>query len=384
MKIKNGICFLLCLAMVASCVHHAAKSTERQIFSSAYIARDFGEQDWKGLVWAPYNDCWRGNTLHDDAMDISHAGIKWVRVFFRSDSSDAALDLLVQHCNDAGVKIIAAYKKSYPKNDLGTPGQQLKDSARLAFLVARYKNNIHYWEIHNEPNLHGRYWELGKNAGQGSVDPEAPYNKGVHNYVQWLKLAYNTIKLQDANATVVLGGLSSYMAEPFVKRLTAEQAYQYFDEVAYHPYATTPDKVTDSFLRFKAMMKTWPAPKNDLPVWITEIGFFVGKLGHKGLNNEAEKAQAMKSMYEKLMANMHWKRPICWYLLHEEAPGKNYFNLTGLDSATGRKIFYPAYDTLRSMNKGWSYYKQQQMLMMNASPGAAIHNDDKGNSGGAR
>ena len=346
-------------------------STSSVVYSPYFVAPpptpvvttpNFTDTDWKGLVWVPYSDYWGGSGVKTDAADIANAGFNWVRVFFRSDSSITTLDSLVSNCNLAKVKIIAAYKKMEPRNDLGTAAQQAADTARLRSLVHRYKNNIHFWEIHNEPNLDGTYWNLGGNSGIGSTDPSTPYNQGVNRYVQWLRLAYNTIKSEDSTATVVLGGLSSYLTDAFMDRLTAEQAYNYFDEVAFHPYADDPTKVIGRLNAFKNKIAAWPAPKNDLPIWLTEIGFHTGTTsgGSAGVADEETKAKYLKDMYTKMIQNLKYKRPVFWYSLHEQQPGSNYFNLTSRNSINaGPSTYFAAYDTIKNMNNTWSYYQGQ-------------------------
>ena len=361
MKKRTSAVLLIFILFICGCTKRIVekessasydKLSSGDVYGIAALS-DFDDFDYKGVNWIPYDDYWRGSTLNSDAADLQNAGTKWVRVWFRSDSSLASLDSLVSKCNESGAKILAVYKKSFPRTDLGTPSQQAQDTARLRSMVNRYKNSIHYWEIHNEPNLDGTYWNLGgteTNTADGSA-----YSNGVKNYVSWLRLANITIKSADPGATIVLGGVSSYKMEPFMYRLTKEHAYDYFDEVAYHPYADDPDKVVGTLVAFKKQMSTWP--NSNLPIWITEIGFHVGTAssGHVGVANETIKAAYLQTTYEKMTQNLYWKRPVFWYDLHEQAFGSTYFNFTNKATATSATTYYDAYYTFKNNTHSWSY-----------------------------
>lgn len=367
-------------------------NTSAIIYSPSYVqppppppaTPNFTETDWKGVVWDPYDRDWKNQGTTNDATDLASAGVKWVRVWFKADYLPSEMDAIVTKCNTAGLKIIACYIKTNPEKDLGTTTQQTEQVNTLKSWVNRYKGSIKYWEIHNEANLHTLYWNLGGGTGMGSTDQATPYNVGVNKYVQWLQLAYNTIKTEDPSATVVLGGISSYQMEDFMDRLTVEQAYNYFDEVAYHPYADDPVKVIGALRRFQDKMKTWPAGKNNLPIWLTEIGFHVNTTsgGSAGVADEAAKAAYLKNMYIKMMQNLPHKRPVFWYILHEQQPGSNFFNLINRTSNTGATTYYAAYDTIKNMNNNWSFYQGQgttieqefEYLSVAATSGKSVSN----------
>lgn len=335
---------------------------------------DFGEYDYKGVNWAPYGDYWQSPSLEDDITNIKDAGINWVRVWFRSDSSLASLDSLVSKCNRSGAKILAVYKKSNPRTDLGSASQQALDTALLRTLVNRYKTSIHYWEVHNEPNLNG-YWNLGGTATDTTEG--SAYSNGVKNYVSWLRLAYTTIKAADSSATVVMGGLSSWVMQPFMYRLTREHAYDYFDETAFHPYADDPDKVVQQLLYFKKEMASWPNP--NMPVWITEIGFHTGtsSSGHVGVPDEATKASYLKTLYEKMAQNLYTIRPVFWYILHEEQYNSEFFGLTNRTSSTSQTIYYDPYFTYKNLTQSWSYLQGTGSTIVQQAEHLTIENNTK-------
>lgn len=328
----------------------------------------FPDNDWKGVVWEPHNFSWTNQGSANDGTDLVNAGTKWVRVWFKADYTTAEMDAMVNLCNARGLKIIACYNKTNPEHELGTTIQQDEQRTRLTTWVNRYKASIHYWEIHNEPNLTS-YWcpscydasQSPPEVGRGSTDPNSPYNAAVRRYVQWLQIAYNAIKTEDPSATVILSGISEWIMEDWMDRFRIEGGYNYVDEIAFHPYGANPTGVISRLTSFKNKVAQWPAGKNNLPIWITEIGFHVGTISSPGqVPDEATKAAYLKETYQNLMMNLNWKRPICWYILHEVNPGSNYYNLLVRTSDASPATLLPAYNTYKGMNTMWGNMLENQ------------------------
>jgi hypothetical protein len=183
--------------------------------------------NWKGIVWKPVGGDWGSPGTDSDGQQIKDAGIRWARIGMMANDSFDRIDQMVAACKKYGIRIVALYTKSDPRGDLGTPAQSAGQATHLKDVVDRYKADIHYWEIQNEPNL-PTPWKLGRLEGRvegrGSSDPNTPYNQGVHRYVQWLQLAHEAVKSAEPKATVILGGLSEWIVEDFLDRLTAEGA----------------------------------------------------------------------------------------------------------------------------------------------------------------
>ena len=321
----------------------------------------FPEDDWRGVVWEPHNRSWANQGTANDATDLVNAGTKWVRIWFKADDEIAEMDAMVNLCIAKGLKIIACYNKTNPAHELGTADQQNEQRIRLKNWVNRYKSSIHYWEIHNEANL-TQYWcpslydssQTPPEAGRGSSDPNSPYNAAVRRYVQWLKIAFEAIKEEDSKATVILGGISEWIMEDWMDRFRIEGGYKYIDEVSFHPYGSDPDAVIRRLKSFKNKVSQWPSGKKNMPIWITEIGFHIGPISSPGpVPDEDTKAAYLKETYQKLMMNLTWVRPICWYILHEVNPGSNYFNLLKRANDTDPATFLPAYNTYKNMDKKW-------------------------------
>lgn len=341
------------------------------------------KDEWKGIVWDPYNANPESAQAIEDAEAIAAAGIKWARIWLSGSKALSGdwnyFDKFIALCKENGIQLVATWNKTNPWNDLGDEAQQQEQVNLLKEAVQRYGDDIRYWEIHNEPNLLN-YWNADPNRwdsennmerGRGSDDPNSVYNQAVHRYVQWLQLAHDAIKEVDPTVTVILGGLSEWIMEDFMDRLTLEQAYLYFDEVAFHPYAENsnpvPEKTIERLNSFKEKMTHWPAPHNDKPIWITEIGFHVSDIGTSppgsipndvnGRLDEATKAYYLQKTMQLLIQNLEEPRPIFYYIYHEKDSTKSGFGLIKRASGGGAVTYLPAYDTYASMDEDWDYYE---------------------------
>ncbi|HEY4042900.1 MAG TPA: hypothetical protein VGM32_13795 [Rhodopila sp.] len=98
----------------------------------------------------------------------------------------------------------------------------------------------------------------------------ADLDRAVSSYDDWLTDTYAAIKAKRPQATVVIGGLSSWQAQCWTQKLGEHGAYRYADAIAYHPYGATPSEAAATLGVFQPIVKSWPKP---LAVWITEFGF---------------------------------------------------------------------------------------------------------------
>lgn len=316
---------------------------------------------WKGIIWEPMDGCgWDSAEAYDDAKDIVDAGIKWVRLSFRADEPFEILDKKIKIARDHDIHILACYSKANPVGDLGSEEEATEQIGHLKAVVSRYKTDIRYWEIQNEANLDS-YWNLGGGAGRGSENPDTPYNQGVHRYVIWLSRAYQALKSVDAGLTVIMGGISEWMMEDFLKRLTVERAYRWFDAVAVHPYANinygvNPDTVIMKLNHLKAEMALWPDSCKNMPIWVTEIGYSTERdwdcPGY--VETEALKGEMLEKTMIKLIRNLSVPTPVFWYILHEIGPS-NGFGLTKR-AAGSPTVYQKSYYNYRSMDKSWDFY----------------------------
>ncbi|MFC5531242.1 sugar-binding protein [Cohnella yongneupensis] len=125
--------------------------------------------------------------------------------------------------------------------------------------VSRYKNDVHAWEIWNEPNLDGFF--------RPTHDAEA--------YVELLKAGYLAAKRADPKATVVMSGLSG-TGGGYLDEMIALGAAKYTDAVVIHPYQAGDPEAGDSFVHDIAGVQAKMPGK---PIWLTEWGWRTDEQG---------------------------------------------------------------------------------------------------------
>jgi hypothetical protein len=310
-------------------------------------------KNWKGITWDAQrlpNGMFDNDGIKSDQTNMLYAGVHWVRIWTDQSESLAALAQKVAMVTNIGLQPFIIFAKT--NHTYGTPAEEAVTAAFLTNLVITFKGCVKYWEIGNEANLDS-YWDLGGRVGEGTSDTNAPFNVGVHNYVLHLQNCYNAVKAADPAATVILGGVSSYMDDAFMTRLAAEQAYNYFDEAAFHPYADTPDYVMVAMNQFKSYVNAWPSPKYNMPIWITEIGYHATPGFNPGMqtDNEYVKGEYDAEAMQRLMQDMKIVRPVICYTLHEISSSAG-FGLTQQTNVNG-KVQYsrlPAIENYRRLN----------------------------------
>jgi hypothetical protein len=129
----------------------------------------------------------------------------------------------------------------------------------VAAVVGRYKDQIHHWEVWNEPDL-AQFW-CGTPA----------------EYARLLAETYRTIKHIDPTANVLLGGLAfleqaGQPASAFLSQILADTqhpAAANFDIAAVHFYGT-PDQAAARLSELNWTLAQ--AGVTGRPVWVTEAG----------------------------------------------------------------------------------------------------------------
>ena len=122
----------------------------------------------------------------------------------------------------------------YPPRDYGEWANY------VAAVVTRYKGDVHYWEVWNEPDL-AEFW-----------------NGTPAQYAALLAVTSATIKQIDPTATIVLGGqafqdLPGHPASKFLTQILADADYPAaanFDIAAFH-YYLPPVQAPEHFEEFK-------------------------------------------------------------------------------------------------------------------------------------
>jgi hypothetical protein len=202
---------------------------------------------------------YHGKELELMAVKAKEAGVKWIREDFEWGTIEsekgkfnwAFTDSVVNIARKNGISVYAivaywpSWTRAYTKEGIDDYINFLRE------LVRHYKNNIHQWEIWNEPNIF--FW-------QGPAEM----------YAELLMKSYIAIKDEDSTAQV-LGISTSGIDFDFIQKMQELQAP--FDVLTIHPYRS---KLVESDfiseLKRASAMAVLPGGKQR-PVWITEMGW---------------------------------------------------------------------------------------------------------------
>jgi hypothetical protein len=256
-------------------------------------------------------------------------------------------DLIVAVAATAGLELVPevvyapGWATGVPPTLNGGPSRPPLSAAYYAdfmhALVTRYRNNIHYWELGNEPDSSPNTW-----------------TGTLQSYVDlMLKPGYEAVKEVDPRGQVVMGGLalSNRMAAMY-----AAGAGPYFDIANFHAYYAAPsaDSTALDFVR-QAMHANGDDSK---PIWMTEFGLAshipTGATGPSdpiSQPDEEKQAALVRGVYSHLKIEA-----IFFYQLRDTAVYDSsgrliklvYWGLLNRD-LTRRK---PSYDAYRSIEGG--------------------------------
>jgi len=210
-----------------------------------------------------------------DFQQIGSLEAQWVRVetYMPQNGVDATIDLpnFIDAIEAAGMQpVLDILQWHYPASIRPSYQRWLKG------LLNGAAHNVAVFELGNEPNLNtygdfggtydaqtGQYtqpypgfdvedqpygWDIPEYlVDTGSTDPNeylgacpsgdmSAYQAAVAEYVQFLSDSYQIIKEVKPNATVVMGGISSWQATCFLQMLGSLKAYLYADAIGWHPY----------------------------------------------------------------------------------------------------------------------------------------------------
>lgn len=152
-----------------------------------------------------------------------------------------------------GKNCIHSTVKNYPPINMEDWSDFLRE------MIRRYgaygKNQVHDWEIWNEPDL----WEF-------LYVPHDPANANVTTYAELVKRARVEIDRYDIGGRLLLGGLSDIYGPDFLRRLMALRGpldiRRDVDIVTFHAFSNHDDKIS----RLKA-----PIDGMGYELWITEL-----------------------------------------------------------------------------------------------------------------
>ncbi len=294
------------------------------------------------------------------AVSMQGGGIQAVRIDFNWDMLNPTENQWSFDDYDAMVRIVREHKvdilaildytswwasSAQDSNDwrvrLYSEPRNYYDFARFAYEVVRhYKNDVHVWEIWNEPNTAG-FWKPQPNAA---------------HYTQLLQEAYLAVKYADPNAVVVFAGLAgngvegddkSGFASNFIAGAFAAGARNYFDVMAIHPYMLPSSGIAAVRAKITAARAVLDQHGDEkIPLWITEIGVPTGAPWWltAPIQSEADVAAWLEQVYTRL-----WDLTpaIFWYDLQDQGIGdaaEQHFGLLRLNFSA--KPAYEKYQTL--------------------------------------
>jgi polysaccharide biosynthesis protein PslG len=203
---------------------------------------------------------------------LQKAGIKWLRGFYEWQTIEpkqgywnwALTDRLVENAraNELHLTFSFAYFAPWASADGGTRKFPIKDMQfwrdYVSSLVARYRNDIKYWEVWNEFN--GSFAENGT--------PEI--------YAQMVREA--SISAKKIDPTAKIGMSVANFDVRFLEAAIKAGAADHFDYICIHPYEklnALKDNSEIDFLNMTTALRAMLAAngqRSTIPLWITEIG----------------------------------------------------------------------------------------------------------------
>jgi hypothetical protein len=229
-----------------------------------------------------------GGASYDSAMarDPNWSGYQWDR-----------MDLIVRLATLGGLQLVvqAVYSPDWASGVTATinggpnnPPQSAQYFGDFMFAAAtRYKGQIHYWEMWNEPDYPAHTW-----------------NGTLQQYVNLvLQPGYEAVKKVDATAKVLLGGLQS---DPNMAKMYAAGAEPYFDIGNFHAYLPAAGGVAATMDHVRAAMNQ--NGDKTKPLWMTEFGYET-----PDSKSETNQARLIHDVYNGLTS----LQAILFYQLHD-------------------------------------------------------------------
>jgi hypothetical protein len=177
-------------------------------------------------------------------------------------------------------------------------------------LVRRYKWHIRHWQVGNETNL----GSLKSVEGQSGIVT-------VPLYIKLCRKTYETIKAEQPEAVVVMGGLSEWEGMPYLKALFEQGVTDYVDVIGYHPYASTVEQTISKIDAVLALMGEFDVKE---PLWIDEIHWTVLTWPNIHTNcmvaNESIRASNLGQLYRQLRNKID---KVFWYRTGSHYPDDN-------------------------------------------------------------
>jgi hypothetical protein len=262
---------------------------------------------------------------------MQKAGVGWVRLDFLWEDIEASegnfdfakYDNILALLKEKGINILGILH--YSANWASACGEwncPPKDNRLFvnyaSRVIQRYKDQVKYWEIWNEPDS-ATYWKA---------------QDGLKTYCVLLKEVYIAAKQIDPECKIINGGLANGLSS--INHLYDNGAKDYFDILNIHFFQTPLNKMSIKAvasypkLAYKIMHRNGDGNKK---IWITEIGAPGVKRGLAANNwwlgknpTEAQQAEWVSDVYSELLKNQHVGK-VFWAFFRDT---KDHWN-TGVD-----------------------------------------------------
>lgn len=178
----------------------------------------------------------------------------------------------------------------------------------LTSLVSLYKNDVEYWQIHNEVGQQGRF-------------------ENVANYIALLKFSYEKIKQTCSNCKVMMG--STIPNLPYLVSMVAD-GDSFVDSYDFHLFGD----INSHLGIFTSFVQHLKGKNISKPIFVTEMATYSGQpIGANLLEHteEFQAAELIKMFTRTFYAGadyIFWAQLIEWYKFAGKVDG--FFDFTGL------------------------------------------------------
>ncbi|MBI5555570.1 MAG: endo-1,4-beta-xylanase [Elusimicrobia bacterium] len=329
---------------------------------SSYDWRETGYNPFAALAFLNWDHQWnyfafKGENLDKAVAALKKAGIAYVRMDFSWSDIEPSqgkwdfsrYDRLVKLLSENNIRILGIF--SYCAGWAANPPDYLWCSAPVdnkfftnyaTAVIKRYKNQVKYWEVWNEPDSR-TYWR--------------PQDMLV-GYTALLKEVYQAAKAEDPSCKILIGGL----AEGYkIEWLYKNGGKDYFDIVNFHilisPLRPAPFKAAQSaIVQVKKIMSRFGDSKKR--IWITELGcpgvskdLSVPQWWNGPNPDEQHQSDWVKVIFTELTKEEQVDK-IFWAFFRDTKAyfgnGVDYFGLIGWDFTEK-----PGYKALAEIIKNW-------------------------------
>ena len=303
---------------------------------------------------------------------MQSANVGWVRLDFLWEDIEAQegkfdfvkYDNIVKMLKDKGIHILGIlhYSANWASScgEWNCPPKDNKIFVNYASkVIQRYKDQVKYWELWNEPDS-AIYWKE---------------QDGLKSYCILLKEVYIAAKQIDPECKILNGGIANGLAS--VNHLYDNGAKDYFDILNIHFFQTPLHagsiKAVANYpkLVYKIMQRNGDGNKK---IWITEIGCPGLKKGLSvdnwwmGKNpTETQQAKWLKDVYTELLNNPQVEK-IFWAFFRDTkdhwSNGVDYFGIVRWDYSTK-----PSFKVYKECFQEWKKNKTARLKKKNAEGG---------------